>query len=103
MMELRGALIDATTPEKVKAVGDKLVELALAGDVSAAKVWLDHVVGRAPQTVAVTDADRGFFGYRNAEEHRVEFGRMLDVVLGRRQAALEDVAQTSSAVETPEL
>jgi hypothetical protein len=57
MAALRGALLDATTPEDVKAVGAKLAELAKGGDVQAAKVWLDAVIGRPVQAVALTDAD----------------------------------------------
>jgi hypothetical protein len=87
MMELRSHLIDAATPEKIKAVGDKLVELALAGDVSAARTWLDHVVGRAPQTVALTDADGGSVWNRDPEEDRATLMRILDACRLRRDAA----------------
>ena len=43
--ELRRALITAKTPEDIRRVGAKLVEEALAGNVYAAKVWLDHGPG----------------------------------------------------------
>src|SRR5262245_9622076 len=57
MNELRTALMDATTPDDVKAVGAKLKELALAGDVMAARVWLDHAIGRPPASIELTGAD----------------------------------------------
>ena len=43
---LRRSLIDSVTPEHVKAVALKLYELALDGDVAAARCFLDHAVGR---------------------------------------------------------
>jgi hypothetical protein len=55
--ELRAALIEAATPEKVKAVEESLHELAVGGDVAAAKVWLDHVVGKPLQAVEVSGPD----------------------------------------------
>jgi hypothetical protein len=55
--ELRAALIEAATPEKVKAVEEALHELAVGGDVAAAKVWLDHVVGKPVQALEVSGPD----------------------------------------------
>jgi hypothetical protein len=55
--ELRAALIEAATPEKVKAVEESLHELAVGGDVAAAKVWLDHVVGKPVQAVELAGPD----------------------------------------------
>jgi hypothetical protein len=55
--ELRAALIEAATPEKVKAVEESLHELAVGGDVAAARVWLDHVVGKPLQAVEVSGPD----------------------------------------------
>ena len=55
--ELRAALIEAATPEKVKAVEESLHELAVGGDVAAAKVWLDHVVGKPVQAVELSGPD----------------------------------------------
>jgi hypothetical protein len=57
MKELRAALLAAATPEKVKAVEESLHELAVGGDVAAAKVWLDHVVGKPLQAVEVSGPD----------------------------------------------
>jgi hypothetical protein len=55
--ELRTALVEAATPEKVKAVEESLHELAAGGDVAAAKVWLDHVVGKPVQAVELSGPD----------------------------------------------
>jgi hypothetical protein len=55
--ELRAALIEAATPEKVRAVEEALHELAVGGDVAAAKVWLDHVVGRPVQALELSGPD----------------------------------------------
>jgi hypothetical protein len=51
----RKALLDAVSPDDIAQVGKKLCELALAGDVAAAKVLLLHVVGK-PHDAA--DPDR---------------------------------------------
>jgi hypothetical protein len=40
----------------VVAVTRKLYELALDGDVSAARCWLDHVVGRPVQAVQLSSS-----------------------------------------------
>jgi hypothetical protein len=54
MHRLRAALLDATTPEEVSRVVKALVEKAAAGDVPACKVYLDHICGRAPQSIDVS-------------------------------------------------
>ena len=57
MKKLRRSLLDATSAEDVKAVGSKLLELAKGGDVAAAKVWLDHVIGRPKEAVEISGPD----------------------------------------------
>jgi hypothetical protein len=44
--ELRGALLDAVTPEDLRAVVRALVDAAKGGDVTAAKVLFERVLGR---------------------------------------------------------
>jgi hypothetical protein len=51
----RKALLEAIGPEDVAAVARKLRDMALAGDVPAAKVLLSYVVGRPAEAV---DPDR---------------------------------------------
>jgi hypothetical protein len=55
---LRRAWLAAATPERVEALADKLFELALTGDVQAARVWLEHVIGKPLQAVEVSGPDR---------------------------------------------
>ena len=54
MKELRRALLDAVTPEDVQAVAKTLKELAVAGDVPACKVLLDHVIGKPVQALELS-------------------------------------------------
>jgi hypothetical protein len=57
MKELRRALLDSATPEDVKQVGQTLWELATRGDVQAARVWLEFVIGKPPQALEVSGPD----------------------------------------------
>ena len=43
---LRSALLDAVTPEDMRAVALALVEKARAGDIAAARVLFDRVLGK---------------------------------------------------------
>src|SRR5262245_42439888 len=47
----RRALLAAVTDEDIRAVGKKLVELALGGDVAAAKVLLPFLLGKPSKPV----------------------------------------------------
>ncbi len=49
------ALLDGLTPERMQALGAKLYDLALAGDLAAAKLLLTYAIGKPPDAV---DADR---------------------------------------------
>lgn len=57
MHHLRARLLATATDADIEAVGKKLVALARDGDVAAAKVWLDHVAGRAPQAIELSGPD----------------------------------------------
>jgi hypothetical protein len=46
MAALRAALLEAATAERMKALGEKLYELAMAGDLAAAKLLLVYAVGK---------------------------------------------------------
>jgi hypothetical protein len=54
MAALRAALVEAATVERMKALGEKLYELAMAGDLAAAKLLLAYAVGKPRDAV---DAD----------------------------------------------
>ncbi len=55
--EMRRAALEAETPVRVARVMAKLFDLAEAGDVSAAKVYLENVVGRPIQGVEISGPD----------------------------------------------
>ncbi len=59
MAELRLALLDSTTPEQVKELIAALHRMAIGGDVSAAKVWLEFTIGKPVQAVEVSGPDGG--------------------------------------------
>ncbi len=51
--DLRSALLEAISPEDLRAILKKLIEQAKAGDVAAAKEVLDRIFGRATQPIEV--------------------------------------------------
>jgi hypothetical protein len=53
----RQSLLEAVTADDVRSVGAKLLELAKGGDVQAAKVWLEFVIGKPTTPVEVSTAD----------------------------------------------
>jgi hypothetical protein len=55
MAALRAALLETATVERMKALGEKLYERAMAGDLPAAKLLLAYAIGKAPEAV---NADR---------------------------------------------
>jgi hypothetical protein len=55
MAALRAALLEAVTVERMKALGEKLYERAMAGDSAAAKLLLAYAIGKVPEAV---NADR---------------------------------------------
>jgi hypothetical protein len=62
---LRRSLIESVTPEHVKAVALKPYELALDGDVAAARCYLEQTVGRPLQAVELSaPADPGITAMR---------------------------------------
>lgn len=52
---LRKTLLDAVTDEQIRDIGLKMIELAQAGDVAAAKLVFQYTLGRPAETV---DPDR---------------------------------------------
>jgi hypothetical protein len=51
MAQLRSALLESATPERLKALGDELYRAALGGNCEAAKLWLAYCVGRPAEVV----------------------------------------------------
>jgi hypothetical protein len=54
MAALRRALVESTSAENIQKLGKVLLDMSLNGDVAAARVWLDHIVGRPTQAVELT-------------------------------------------------
>lgn len=54
MAELRQVALDTETPEQVSEVFVRLRELALEGDVAAAKTYLTFTIGRPPQALELS-------------------------------------------------
>jgi hypothetical protein len=59
MQELRDALLEAGTPARVLEVEAAVREMAIGGDVSAAKLWWSYMVGMPVQAVEVSTPDGG--------------------------------------------
>jgi hypothetical protein len=74
MYELRKALLDAATPEQVKVVADKMYDLATTGDVAAAKLWLEFVIGKPVQGIEVAGVGGSPLG--------MDWDRLQAVLLG---------------------
>ena len=75
--QLRSAMIEAVTDEDIKRIFATLVRLAVAGDVRAATLVLDRVLGR-PQEAVV-------HGQSHSYEHLP-----LEAVVARQAARLDD-------------
>lgn len=57
MQALRKALLDSAEPDDVRRVGKRLLALAEEGDVQAAKVYLDFLIGRPAQAIELSGPD----------------------------------------------
>ena len=57
MQQLRKALLDSAEPDDVRRVGKRLLVLAEGGDVSAAKVYLEYLIGKPPQALELSGPD----------------------------------------------
>jgi hypothetical protein len=63
---LRRAIIAASTPRDIIEIVQKLAELAKAGDVAAARVYLDYVVGRPARMIELSVETAGYDAARAA-------------------------------------
>jgi hypothetical protein len=57
MHDFRRSMLDAGDAETLQGIFRKIGELALGGDLSAAKLYIEHLVGRPVQAVELTGAD----------------------------------------------
>src|SRR4051812_16452448 len=74
LFELRKALLDSADADDVRRVGRRLLALAEDGDVQAAKLWLENVVGKPAQAIELSGPD--------GEPLGVDWGRLQAVLLG---------------------
>jgi hypothetical protein len=82
MAALRRAIVEAATEEDVHAVMNSLKAAALQGDATAAKAWLDHILGKAPQSVQVSSMG----------SQKLDFGTIIEVIFGALRNDLKDEA-----------
>lgn len=95
MHALRTAALKAETPERVAAVLDAMHQEALNGDSAAAKVYLDHTVGRPAQAVQISGPDGAPLGVTLAHLQVAVLGALGDAdadVRARVAQALRAVA-----------
>jgi hypothetical protein len=57
--EFKKALLDCATAEDIRDVFDMLLSAAKGGDIQAAKLLLEHLVGRPSQAIELTGGDGG--------------------------------------------
>jgi hypothetical protein len=71
--ELRKALMNCATDDDVKAIYESMLSAAKKGEVAAAKVLLDHLLGRPMQAVQVTG--------ESGEPLKIDISKLTAVVL----------------------
>jgi hypothetical protein len=62
MKELRQAVVEATDAEQVQSVMEAMRKAAIDGDVPAARVWLEYILGKPPQAISLESGDDGEAG-----------------------------------------
>jgi hypothetical protein len=62
MKELRQVIVEATDEESVKEVMEAMRKAAISGDVPAARVWLEYILGKPPQAISLESGDDGEAG-----------------------------------------
>jgi hypothetical protein len=90
----RKELVDADTPQKIRKLGNKLYDLAMEGDIAAARLWLDHVVGKPLTSIEVTGAD-------GAPLMQTMVMPVLMRVMARNPAIRNDLANEFQAMGLP--
>ena len=105
---LRTAIAECTTREQVLEVLDKLRELALAGDVTAGRVWLERVVGKEPlgELVVVdlpdVDCERAALSAQRLILRAAARGELSTEAASRLSAIASAAAEASVYVELRE-
>src|SRR5215472_2385489 len=57
MHDLRQTILDATTAEQVAEVWDAVRKLALGGDVSAARLYIEQTIGQPVRAIELSGPD----------------------------------------------
>lgn len=85
----RAELFRAVSASDIRKIGKKLVGLAVGGDIAAAKVLLDHVVGKPPDLdgAALTSRDVAVLltSLADLAKQYVAPGRLPDFAAGLRR------------------
>jgi hypothetical protein len=74
MAELKRALIACGTEDDIQKLYKTLMAAALGGDVQAAKLLLDHLVGRPSQSIEVTGIE--------GDPVKIDMANLTTVILG---------------------
>lgn len=95
--ELRRAFLDAASPERVKEVEASLFELAVGGDTTAARIWLEHAIGRPTQALELSGPEGGPLGLDVANLTRV----VLMALAGQPDAKLRVAEALGRSLDGP--
>jgi hypothetical protein len=74
MAEIRQALLDAAAPEKAAEVIRKMGDMAVDGDTTAARIYLEYTAGKPIQALELSGPD--------GEPLAVDWSRLTTVILG---------------------
>jgi hypothetical protein len=55
--QLRGKLLECATDDELVRIMRTLGDLAVGGDVAAARLWLEYTLGKAPQAIQLSGPD----------------------------------------------
>ena len=78
---LKATLLDAVTADDLRSIVGSMVGLAKGGDVAAAKLVLEHTIGKPAATVSVTSPDGESLG--------LDWGRVEQAVLAAQDSATQ--------------
>jgi hypothetical protein len=79
MQELRKSLLDAADPGTLQNLFRRLAELGMAGDTQAARLYIEHCVGKPTQSLALTGPDGEPFGVSITQLQAVMLEAVRDI------------------------
>jgi hypothetical protein len=98
---LRSALIRRLTVEQIEGIADKLIELALAGDVAAAKLVLQYGIGKPTEAIDPDQVDR--LEWERERQQFVPAAEVNAISQGMSVAFAAFVSSLTRACQTSEL